>query len=207
MGTGAGVLVKTLRGGPWGRPKQAIVHVPAGMHASERGCEQSGPTLQRASLSCPSPAHPVPTQWVFRHPLTQNKLNGRPSHQEFRQGTVGGARERTSSPPQQSAGGAGPPAGQRVGPPAQSHPNRLHLEHAQRGRAQAEVEIDAGGGVPKDQVCVQQKCPEVYKPLSCPELLSTSLLTRNTTAINGQVVAILEGRDAPLRLETGSSVD
>lgn len=83
----------------------------------------------------------------------------------------------------------------------------LHLEHAQRGHGQAEVEIDAGGGVPKDQVCVQQKCPEVYKPLSCPELLSTSLLTRNTTAINGQVVAILEGRDAPLRLETGSSVD
>lgn len=109
--------------------------------------------------------------------------------------------------PQQSAGGAGPPAGQRVGPPAQSPPNRLHLEHAQRGHSQAEVEIDAGGGVPKDQVCVQQKCPEVYKPLSCPELLSTSLLTRNTTAINGQVVAILEGRDAPLRLETGSSVD
>lgn len=53
----------------------------------------------RGCQNCPSPAHPVPTQWVFRHPLTQNKLNGRPSHQEFRQGTVGGAGERTSSPP------------------------------------------------------------------------------------------------------------
>lgn len=102
-----GVGKNAWGGGPWGRPKQAIVHVPAGMHASERGCEQSGPTLQRASLSCPSPAHPVPTQWVFRHPLTQNKLNGRPSHQEFRQGTVGGARERTSSPP--------PPSSQQAG--------------------------------------------------------------------------------------------
>lgn len=189
-----------------------MVYVPAGMHASERGCEQSGPTLQRASLSCPSPAHPVPTQWVFRHPLTQNKLNGRPSHQEFRQGTVGGARERTSSPPPPSSqqAGLGRLQAKGWGPLLRALPTAcicLHLEHAQRGHGQAEVEIDAGGVVPKDQVCVQQKCPEVYKPLSCPELLSTSLLTRNTTAINGQVVAILEGRDAPLRLETGSSVD
>lgn len=122
---------------------------------------------------------------------------------------MGGARERTSSPPPPSSqqAGLGRLQAKGWGPPAQSPPNRLLLEHAQRGHGQAEVEFDAGGGVPKDQVCVQQKCPEVYKPLSCPELLSTSLLTRNTTAINGQVVAILEGRDAPLRLETGSSVD
>lgn len=146
-------MVKTLGGGLGGGPSRQSSMSPRVCRLQKEAANSQGQP-SRGCQSCPSPAHPVPTQWVFRHPLTQNKLNGRPSHQEFRQGTVGGARERTSSspPPSSQQAGLGRLQAKGWGPLLRALPTAcicLHLEHAQRGHGQAEVEIDVGEGSPK----------------------------------------------------------